>query len=633
MATKEEAVKHDFQAEVTQVLNLVINSLYSNKEIFLRELVSNAADALDKLRFEAISKPELLDGDTELRIRITFDADAGTLSIWDNGIGMTEEELVQNLGTIAHSGSRDFLAQLKEAADAQDLNLIGQFGVGFYSGYLVADEVTVITRPAGQENAFRWHSDGTESFVISPAKRDLRGTTVTLKLKEEHKDYANRWQIQSLVGKYSDYVSHPIEMLSAGKGEDGEDAEPGFETVNQASALWQRDKEDITEEQYTEFFKHLAHDWEPPIGHAHFKIEGTQLFTGLLFLPKRPPFGLFDPDMNHGLRLHVKRVFVVEDCKELLPKWLRFMRGVIDSDDLPLNISRETLQDSRIVQTMRKQVVKKTLDLLDDVAENRPADYLEVWANYGAVLKEGLHFEPEHKDRLVKLIRYESTKGEGLVSLADYVERMPEGQDKIYYAYGPNRKLLENSPHLEVLKNRGYEVLLMTDGIDQWAVSALAEYEEKPLVSAMTAELDLNTESEEEKASAETFKSLSDHIKEVLSDHVSEVRVSSRLSDSPVCLVVPEGGMHAHIELLLRANGRDAPASKRILEINPGHLLIKNLNSLFEAKKDSDRVRDWIELLHDQALLVEGMPLEDPARFAGQMTRLMESAMISQVGN
>lgn len=630
MATAETQ-SHKFKAEVSQVLSLVINSLYSHKEIFLRELISNAADALDKLRFQAITKPALLGDDPELAIRIIADEEAGTLTVWDNGIGMTSAELKKNLGTIAHSGSQAFLEKMQAAAKQSDeLSLIGQFGVGFYSSFLVADRVEVVTRAAGKKEALRWSSDGTESYEVGPAERENRGTSVILHFKDEHKEFLGEWRLRTLIKQYSDYISHPIQLPARPVGEDETPPEEPFETVNQAAALWQRPASEISDDQYDEFYKHLTHDWEPPLGRTHFKIEGTQLFTGLLFVPKRPPFGLFQAENKHGVRLHVKRVFIMDECEDLLPKWLRFMRGVIDSDDLPLNVSRELLQDSRLVQAMRKQVVKKSLDLIADIAANHPEDYKTLWEQYGAILKEGLHFEPKQKDRLINLLRFESSKADGPTSLREYVDRMPEDQPAIYYAIGHSLRQLESSPHLEVLKKQGWEVIYMTDTIDQWAVGALDEFEDRKLVSAMTADLDLDGDKKEDKEEDKSEAALQDlrsGIEKVLAEQIAEVRISNRLASSPACLVIPEGGMATHIEMLLRANGQEVAKTKRIFEINPEHTLISGLEKVRSASPESEEFREWVELLYDQAVLAEGMPLEDPSRLASRMTRLMESAM------
>ncbi len=611
-----------FKAEVSQVLSLVINSLYSNKEIFLRELVSNASDALDKLQFEALTNPDLLAGDTSLRVRLIPDEDAGTLTIWDNGIGMSEDELIQHLGTVAHSGSKAFLEALEGQSQKADLNIIGQFGVGFYSAYLVAHRVEVISRRAGSDEAFRWSSDAQEKFTVEPAERDERGTSVVLHLRDDQKGFLAPFRLRQLVKEYSDFVGHPIEMLEMKYGDD--QGEPEFEQINQASALWMRRPEEIEEEQYNELYKHISGDWEPPLAHTHFKVEGMQQFTGLLYIPSRPPFDLFHPEKSHGVRLFVKRVFIMDDAEALVPQWLRFVRGVVDSDDLPLNVSRELLQDSKLVRVMRKQVVKKALELLQEIADERPDDYAELWSNYGAVIKEGLHFEPEHADKLAHLVRFSSSKSVEPTSLAEYVERMPEGQEAIYYALGASRELLESSPQLEALKKRDFEVLYLTDSIDQWATEALNEFDGTPLVDAIQGEFDLDEDEtpEQEEAKA-ALEPLTERFQEVLSDEVSDVRLSKRLSDSPACLVVPEGGVASHIERLLRAQNQGMPQQKRILELNPTHPLIEAIRTIQESGND-DRVGEWVELIYDQALLAEGSPIKSPGTFARRLTGLME---------
>lgn len=613
--------QHAFQAQVSEVLSLVINSLYSHPEVFLRELLSNASDALDKERFLSLTSPG--EGDEPLRIRLIPNEAEKTLTIDDNGIGMDEAELVKNLGTIAHSGSKEFLAQLKEK---KDVNLIGQFGVGFYSAYLVADRVTVLTKKRGGTAVYRWASDAKAGFTIEPAEADSRsrGTSVVLHVKDEHKEVLSPWKLRELVARYSDYVGYPIELGSE------KDGQISFERINQASALWQRRPAEITDEQYNEFYKHLTHDWEEPLAKKHFRVEGSQEFTGLLFIPKRPPFDLFSPEERHGVRLHVKRVFIMDDCKELLPRWLRFVRGVVDSEDLPLNVSREILQDSKLVRVIKKQVVKHVLDLLDEIADKRPEDYLALWKNYGAVLKEGLHFDPEYKDRLGKLLRYESSKSERPTSLTEYVARMPEGQKAIYYLYGPSLRTVQSSPHIESLKARGYEVLYMVDTVDDWAVRALAEFDGKPLRSAMDEKLELDEPKTDEQKKDEPKSPLSEalltHFREVLKDQVSEVHTSDRLTDSPSCLVIPDGGLTPYIERLLRMQqgGGDIPTTKRILEVNTKHPLIQTLAQLHERDASSDEVREAIELVYDQALLSEGSPIEDPARVAKRLIRLLQ---------
>jgi molecular chaperone HtpG len=630
MAGEKAAKTHKFKAEVSQVLSLVINSLYSNKDIFLRELISNAADALDKLRFASLEKPELMPKGYEPKIRLIPDSENKTLTIWDNGIGMDNSSLTKDLGTIAHSGTRQLVDKLKQAqsAGSSDLNLIGQFGVGFYSGYLVADKIDVVSRAAGSEEAFRWSSDGKDNFSVGAAERDEIGTSVVLHLKPEQSEYASEWKLRELVRRYSDFIQHKIE-LEVTRKEDGEDKKTN-EAVNQASALWMRPKKDVTDEQYTEFYKHLTHAFEPPLGWTHFQVEGTQMFSGLLFLPKEPPFDMLNAESSHGVRLYVRRVFIMDECEELLPRWLRFVRGVIDSDDLPLNVSRELLQDSATVRTIKKQIIRRVLDQLSEIAEQRAPEYEAFWAKFGPILKEGLHFDPGSKDKLQKLLRYHTSKGDGLVSLDQYVARMPEGQNEIYYAIGPSRSMLEHTPQLESLKQRGHEILFMTDGVDQWAVEGLHEYEGKALKNAMEADFKLDPKKDDsseqgDKPPADDLVPLLERCKEILTEYVSEVHVSERLTDSPVCLVLPKGGLPAHIERMLRAYQQDLPNQKRILELNPKHPLVTRLQSEFSRDPASDKLKQWVEMLYDQALLTEGSPLPDPARFASRVATLMQT--------
>ncbi|GAB4195285.1 MAG: molecular chaperone HtpG [Sandaracinaceae bacterium] len=617
--------EHRFEAEVDAVLRLVINSLYSNKEIFLRELISNASDALDKLRFRALTETALVpEGARELGIRLEPDAVAKTLTIADNGVGMTKEELQKNLGTIAKSGTREFLARLEESRKA-DVSQIGQFGVGFYSAFLVADRVEVVSRAAGTTEAWKWSSDGQGSFRIEPAEREEQGTSVILHLKDAHLDYLRSWALERLVREYSDYLTWPIEV----KVEREKSDEPAYRRANKGTALWQRSPKEVTKEQYEELYKHLSHDWQPPLAYKHFKIEGTTEFAGIVFLPSRAPFDLFSPDAKHGLRLHVKRVFVMADAEEVLPKWLRFVRGVVDSEDLPLNVSRELLQDSRLTKTIRQQVVKAVLDLLSELAKDRPDDYALFWKTFGPVLKEGLHFEPDQAKKLLPLLRYETTKSEAPVSLLEVKARMKEGQKSLYYALGESRAQLVASPHIEGLRKRDVEVVLMTDAVDGWAVQGLSDVEGTPLVDATKAGAELEGEADAAKKSEDESrtKALRDRMRVRLQEHVSEVRVSTRLTDSPACLVLPEGGLPPHLERLLRATQPDAPKQKRILEVNPDHPLVQGLAKLVEKDAADTRIDRFVDLLHAQALLAEGSPPESPAELARGFAELLAESV------
>ncbi len=631
--------EHSFRAEVNQVLDIVINSLYSHREIFLRELISNAADALDKLRFRAVTDEGLMEGEEELEIQLVPDREAKTLTVIDTGIGMTRDEVIENLGTIAHSGSRGFLeamtGQNNAGSDVSGVDLIGQFGVGFYSAFLVADRVEVRTLAAGEgQTGWLWTSEARGTFTVDEAPEwTTRGTEIRLHLKEEHHEFLDEWHIRELVRKYSDFVSWPILLevtTEEGEGDDKK-AVTKDETINTASALWRRPRSEIKDEEYLEFYRHVAHAPDEPMETLHFQIEGTTSYTGLLYVPKQAPWDLFERERRQGVRLYVKRVMIMEDCKDFVPDHLRFIRGVIDSDDLPLNVSRELLQEDRTVRTIRKTVVNKVLAAIEQMADKRKDDYAAFWGEFGRVLKEGLHTDFENKDRLANLVRWPSST-EQLTSLAEYVERMPEDQDAIYYAFGTNRDAVENSPHIEALKKRGTEVLYMTDPIDEWAVEGIREFEKKPLKSAMKADLDLSKEATDEEkaekeANEERLEELCDRAKTVLEDDIEEVRVSNRLTDSPCCLVVPEGGLHAHIERILRAQGQDMPKQKRILEINPDHPVVEKLHLMHVADSDSEEVGDWFRLLHDQALLAEGSPIADPATFARRMTTLMQRAL------
>lgn len=637
MSESPHAVEtHRFEAEVSQVLRLVINSLYSNAEIFLRELVSNASDALDKLRFRALTEPALV-GSEPLEIRLRCDPERGTLTIEDFGVGMSHDELKQNLGTVAHSGSRAFLQALEESKKG-DVKLIGQFGVGFYSAYLVADRVEVVSRAAGSSEAWRWVSTGEDAYTLEPAERPVHGTEITLHLREGQKEFASEWRVRELVTRYSDYLSHPIKLLSERwdkSPEEGQTPERKFEyqQVNRGTALWQRSASEVKAEEYEDFYRHLTHDFEPPLTHTHFKVEGTQLFTGVLFVPRKAPYDLYALELRKGIRLHVKRVFILDDVRELIPGFLRFVRGLVDSDDLPLNVSREILQDSAAVRFIQKSVGKKALDMLDKLAADKPEDYLLAWKAYGPVLKEGFHTAPEHKDRLAKLARWKSTRtgDDEWVTLADYKARMPEGQKAIYYIIAETERAARTSPHLEALLAKGYEVLLLTDPIDEWAVQGLGSFEDVALQSAMKADLELEpvkAEGEDKLDSDEkaVAKAVLLRFREVLGDRVSEVRESSRLTTSAVCLVVPEGGVHAHMEKLLKASQPTWQGTKKILEINTAHPIIQAIAKIAEKAPSHAELEGWIEVLYTQALLTEGSHVDDPTRFVAQISHLLEGA-------
>jgi molecular chaperone HtpG len=618
-----------FQAEVKQLLHLMIHSLYSNKEIFLRELVSNASDACDKLRFEAIDHPELLEGDSDLRIRVEFDKAARTVTITDNGIGLSRDEAIANLGTIARSGTREFFSQL--TGDKQkDAQLIGQFGVGFYSSFIVAEKVAVRSRRAGlpASEGVLWESDGQGEFSVSAIEREARGTSVTLTLRAEEDEFLSGWKLREILRRYSDHISLPIQMKKeewdAEKSEQVTTDE--WETVNQANALWTRAKSDITDEQYKEFYKHVAHDYEDPLAWTHNRVEGRSEYTQLLYVPKRAPFDLWDRDARRGVKLYVKRVFIMDDADQLLPAYLRFVRGVVDSADLPLNVSREILQESRDVRAIRDGSAKRILGLLEDLAKDQPEAYAEFWTQFGQVLKEGVGEDPANKDRIAGLLRFATTQSDSpaqTVSLADYVGRMKEGQDKIYYLSADSYAAAAHSPHLEVFRRKGLEVLLLSDRVDEWMLSYLREFDGKPLASVAKGGLDLDALADEEEKkqqaeAAEAFKPTIERLKTALGERVKEVRVTARLVDSPACVVVDEHELSPHLLRMLKAAGQDAPEVKPILEVNPQHALVKRL----EAQSD-ETFGDWAELLLDQAMLAEGAALKDPAAFVKRMNALL----------
>lgn len=631
MSKTKPASEHRFQAEVNQVLDIVIHSLYSNRDIFLRELISNAADALDKIRFLSVTSPDVLGAEKDLEIRIAADRESKTLRIVDTGIGMTREELIENLGTIAHSGSKRFLEQAAKAGGGENaVDLIGRFGVGFYSAFLVSKRVEVRTLSATGGEGLKWSSEADGTFAIEPAPEwTTRGTEVRLFIKDEHAQYLDEWRIRELIRRYSDFVSWPILLeveRTEGEGDETKTVKKD-ERINQASALWRRPRKDLKEEDYHEFYRHLTYDDSDPLDTLHFSIEGTNSYTGLLFIPSEAPFDLFDRERPRGVRLYVKRVLIMEHCEDLVPEYLRFVRGLVDSDDLPLNVSRELLQENKLVRSMRSTLTSKILQALEHMAKERAEDYATFWKAFGRVLKEGLHYDPSNREKLSNLARFDSSK-EAMTSLAAYRSRMMEDQEHIYYAIAPSRSAVESSPHIEGLLSRGYEVLYMTDPVDEWAVHGLPEFDGKKLVSAMKANLDLKPEDREAAEEAkESFGSFTDTAQKVLDSEVSEVRLSTRLKDSPACLVVPEHGVHAHIERMLKAQGGEMPAQKRILEINPNHPVVKKIGALHDKDRDSPEVGEWLRLLHDQALLAEGSPLPDPAAFARRMTRLMGQAL------
>ncbi|MHB1231713.1 MAG: molecular chaperone HtpG [Burkholderiales bacterium] len=622
MTTETQKETLGFQAEVKQLLRLMIHSLYSNKEIFLRELISNASDACDKLRFEALSDAALYEGDTELKIRVAYDKAARTLTLSDNGIGMSRNEVIENIGTIARSGTREFLDRLT-GDQSKDAHLIGQFGVGFYSTFIVADKVTLITRRAGlgPEHGVRWESAGEGDYTLETVTKERHGTDVILHLREGEDEFLADWRLQTIIRKYSDHITLPILMKLEGK-----DAE---EAVNQANALWARPKSDITEEQYTEFYKHVAHDFEPALARVHSKVEGKQEYTMLLYVPGHAPFDLWDREQRHGIKLYVRRVFIMEDVDKLMPHYLRFVRGVIDSNDLPLNVSREILQHSRDIDGIRSGATKKVLGMLEELAENDPEKYTRFWKEFGRVLKEGVGEDFANKERIAKLLRFASTHADSeaeQVSLAAYVARMKEGQDKIYYVTADSFAAAKNSPHLEIFRKKGVEVLLLHDRVDEWLVSNLPEFEGRALQSVAKGELNLGAlEDAEEKKVREqaddAFKDFVAKIKTALGEQVKEVRISHRLTDSPACLVVDAQEMGMNLERMLKAAGQAVPLSKPILEVNPQHPLV----TLLKQEPDEARFGDFSQILFDQALLSEGGQLDDPAGFVKKLNGLMLS--------
>ena len=611
----------DFQAEVRQLLDLMIHSLYGNKEIFLRELVSNASDAADKLRFEGLRDDSLFEGDPELRIRIEYSREQRTLSVIDNGIGMSRQEVIEHLGTIAKSGTREFFKSLT-GDQVRDSRLIGQFGVGFYSAFIVAEKVEVVTRRAGLPRAegVRWISGGQSDYTVESIERPKRGTRVTLYLREGEDEFLDGGRLREIIGKYSDHISLPIVMDREGKDEKGE------ETVNSATALWARNRKDITDAEYREFYKHVAHDFEDPAAWVHSRVEGKLEYTSLLYIPARAPFNLWDRDHRHGVKLYVRRVFIMDDAEQLLPPWLRFVRGVVDSDDLPLNISREILQQNRHIESIRAGCTRKVLELLAGLASDEPEKYAGVWKEFGRVLKEAVIDAPDRRDELLKLFRFASTAEPGndqSVSLETYVQRMKEGQKAVYYLTAETPAAARGSPHLEVFRERGIEVLLLTDPVDEWVTMHVTEFSGKPLQSVARGRLELGDLDTEAKAaeSTEEDKALVKRMQDALGDRVKEVRTTRRLTTSPSCLVAEEHDLGRHLQKILQATGQQFTAGKPVLEVNPAHPVVARM----AAETDEARFRDWAEVLFEQAILAEGGQLQDAAAFVRRLNNLLQA--------
>lgn len=612
-----------FKAEVSQVLNLVINSLYSHHEIFLRELISNAADAIDKHRYLSLTDEKYKKPDAPYGIRIIPDKKAKTLTIADNGIGMTRQEVIDNIGTIASSGSRAFWEGLKD--NKENLQLIGQFGVGFYSAFMVAQKVTLATRRAGQEEAaVLWSSDGTGGYTIEETELKNHGTEVTLYLKDDAAEYLDEWKIKEVVKKYSDYVPYPITL---------KDEKGGEETVNKVTAIWARPKTEITEEEYREFYKYISHDTEDPLVYSHHVMEGSLQYKMLLYIPEKAPMHLLMREDMHGVRLHVKRMFITDDCKEFVPVYLRFVRGVVDSEDLPLNVSREMLQHNAVMTKIRKQLIRKVFDMLDDLSKKDPVKYRKFFSQMGVTLKEGLVTDFENRETLLELLRFQSTRGasaEDLISLGDYADAMKSGQKDIYYICGPNREACERSPHLEIFRKKDIEVLFFADVIDEWLAPAIGEYKGKKLKSITKGDLDLgdlDKDKEKELKDADAgYQELKDTVRALLQDNVKEVRLTNRLDESPCCLVADEADMEMHMEQVMRALGKEVEPAKRILELNPNHPVIKNMRTVLEKNKQDERLKGWARLLYNQALLAEGQPLKNPAEYVKAVNELLTAA-------
>ncbi|WKS99226.1 molecular chaperone HtpG [Gallibacterium salpingitidis] len=618
-----------FQSEVKQLLQLMIHSLYSNKEIFLRELISNASDAADKLRFKALSAPELYEGNGDLKVRISFDADKGTLTISDNGIGMTREQAIEHLGTIAKSGTKEFLSSLG-TEQAKDSQLIGQFGVGFYSAFIVADKVTVKTRTAGvsADQGVLWESVGEGEFSVADIEKKDRGTEITLHLREDEKEFLNEWRLREIIGKYSDHIGLPVEILTKEYDEEGKETGVKWEKINKAQALWTRSKSEISDEEYKEFYKHLSHDFADPILWAHNKVEGNQEYTSLLYLPAKAPWDLFNREQKHGLKLYVQRVFIMDDAEQFMPNYLRFVKGLIDSNDLPLNVSREILQDNKVTAALRKALTKRALGMLEKLAKDEDqSKYQQFWQEFGLVLKEGPAEDPTNKEEIAKLLRFASThndSSEQTVSLTDYVARMKEGQKAIYYITADSYTAAKNSPHLEIFNKKGIEVLLLSDRIDEWMLSYLTEFDGKPLQTITKSDLDLGDladkeEESKQKEDDQAFTSFIERVKTLLGERVKDVRLTHRLSETPAIVSTDSDQMTTQMAKLFAAAGQKMPEVKYTFELNPEHHLVKKVADI----ADEQQFAEWVELLFDQALLAERGTLENPTAFIKRVNKLL----------
>lgn len=627
MSTNQET--RGFQSEVKQLLQLMIHSLYSNKEIFLRELISNASDAADKLRFKALSAPELYEGDCDLKVRISVDADKGTLTISDNGIGMTREQAIEHLGTIAKSGTKEFLSALG-AEQAKDSQLIGQFGVGFYSAFIVADKVTVKTRAAGEsaDKGVLWESAGEGEFTVADIEKKDRGTEITLHLREDEKEFLDEWRLREIIGKYSDHIGLPVEILTKEYDDEGKETGVKWEKINKAQALWTRSKSEISDDEYKEFYKHLSHDFADPMLWAHNKVEGKQEYTSLLYLPAKAPWDLFNREQKHGLKLYVQRVFIMDDAEQFMPNYLRFIKGLIDSNDLPLNVSREILQDNKVTAALRKALTKRALGMLEKLAKDEDkSKYQQFWQEFGLVLKEGPAEDPTNKEEIAKLLRFASThndSSEQTVSLTDYVARMKEGQKAIYYITADSYTAAKNSPHLEIFNKKGIEVLLLSDRIDEWMLSYLTEFDGKPLQTITKSDLDLGDladkeEESKQKEEEQTFASFIERVKKLLGDRVKDVRLTHRLSETPAIVSTDNDQMTTQMAKLFAAAGQKMPEVKYTFELNPEHHLVKKVADI----ADEQQFAEWIDLLLDQAMLAERGTLDNPTAFIKRINHLL----------